>query len=91
MADFKLIRRLGDGSYSQVVQAHHLATDTEYALKMIDKGLIIRNKQTVYVKTERTLLDLFEYPGIVNLYFTFQDQHSLYLGLTLCHNGAHTA
>ena len=36
----------------------------------------------MYVKTERTLLDLFEYPGIVNLYFTFQDQHSLYLGLT---------
>ncbi|KAK9864056.1 hypothetical protein WJX84_005775 [Apatococcus fuscideae] len=87
LADFKLVRRLGDGSYSQVVQARHNATDTDYALKMIDKSLVLRNKQTVYIKTERTLLDLFEYPGIVNLYFTFQDSHSLYLGLTLCPNG----
>lgn len=34
------------------------------------------------------MLDKCSYPGIARLYFTFQDEANLYLGLELCHNGA---
>ncbi len=42
LADFELLRRIGDGSYSQVVLARHRATGREFALKIIDKHYILR-------------------------------------------------
>ena len=42
MADFELIHRIGDGSFSHVVLARHRATGQQYALKVIDKQYILR-------------------------------------------------
>lgn len=42
LADFELLRRVGDGSYSHVVLARHRASGKEYALKVIDKQYIMR-------------------------------------------------
>jgi len=87
LADFELVRRLGDGSFAQVVLARHKHSKKQYAIKIIDKHLILRHKQTKYIKNERFLLDKINYEGICDLRFTFQDQNSLYLGLELCQNG----
>lgn len=49
-----------------------------YALKVLDKEHIKREKKTKYVLIERdTLKTLDGHPGIVRLYWTFQDQRSL--------------
>lgn len=45
LADFELLRRIGDGSYSHVVLARHRATGRDYALKVIDKQYIMRYRQ----------------------------------------------
>ena len=87
LSDFELLRRLGDGSFAQVVLARHKQSKKQYAIKIIDKHLILRHKQTKYIKNERFLLDKINYEGICDLHFTFQDQNSLYLGLELCPNG----
>ena len=58
-----------------------------FALKVVDKHLVLRNDYTEYIKTERKLLDRLDSPWIVNLHFTFQDAHSLYFVLELCSNG----
>lgn len=42
LADFELLRRIGDGSYSHVVLARHRETGQEYALKVVDKQYILR-------------------------------------------------
>lgn len=42
LADFELLRRVGDGSYSHVVLARHRSTGREYALKVVDKQYILR-------------------------------------------------
>jgi serine/threonine protein kinase len=42
LADFELLRRIGDGSYSHVVLARHRASNKEYALKVVDKQYIVR-------------------------------------------------
>lgn len=42
LADFELLRRIGDGSYSHVVLARHRETGVEYALKVVDKQYILR-------------------------------------------------
>lgn len=88
LSDFELVRRLGDGSFAQVVLARQKYTHKKFALKIIDKHLVLRHKQIKYIKNERFLLDKINYEGISDLYFTFQDQDSLYLGLELCPNGS---
>ncbi|PSC73799.1 3-phosphoinositide-dependent kinase 1 [Micractinium conductrix] len=87
LADFELLRRIGDGSYSHVVLARHRSTGREYALKVIDKAYILRHKVVDYIRKERVLLDALDHPGIARLFFTFQDAYSLYLGLEHCPNG----
>ncbi|KAI7842103.1 hypothetical protein COHA_004297 [Chlorella ohadii] len=72
LADFELLRRIGDGSYSHVVLARHKATGKEYALKVVDKQYIIRHKVVEHIKRERAILDSLADPGIVQLFFTFQ-------------------
>jgi len=66
----------------------HRASGRVYALKAVDKHLVLRHKQAHYIRAERALLDQLAHPGIVRLHFTFQDAASLYLGLELCPKGA---
>eukprot|EP00242_Pyramimonas_sp_CCMP2087_P010200 CAMPEP_0198211346 /NCGR_PEP_ID=MMETSP1445-20131203/23331_1 /TAXON_ID=36898 /ORGANISM="Pyramimonas sp., Strain CCMP2087" /LENGTH=367 /DNA_ID=CAMNT_0043885587 /DNA_START=341 /DNA_END=1444 /DNA_ORIENTATION=- len=80
-------RHLGDGSFSQVVQAQRKGTDEVYALKIMDKRHIIREKKAEYIKNERNILDKLTYDGVVRLYFTFQDENNLYMGLECCEAG----
>ncbi len=72
---------------AQVVQVQQKDTGRRYALKVVDKHLILKHKQTDYISNERKLLDQFDNEGIVRLHFTFQDATSLYFGLELCPNG----
>lgn len=50
----------------------HKGTGAEYALKMVDKHLIVRHRMVGHIKQERNILDDCDYPGIAKLYFTFQ-------------------
>ncbi|KAF2675045.1 Pkinase-domain-containing protein [Microthyrium microscopicum] len=86
--DFEFGRTLGEGSYSTVLAATDRATLREYAVKVLDKKHIIKEKKVKYVNIEKdTLNRLTNHPGIVKLYFTFQDERSLYFVLDLASNG----
>lgn len=87
LADFDIVRRIGDGSYSEVLHALDKQTGRSYALKMVDKHLVLRHHMVEHIKQERNILDQCDYSGIARLYFTFQDDTSLYLGLELCSKG----
>lgn len=87
LADFDVIKQLGDGSFSEVFHVRRKMNGKEYALKMIDKHLIIREKKQSYVAQERKILDIISYDGVAALHFTFQDASSLYLGLEVCPGG----
>ncbi|KAL3695756.1 hypothetical protein R1sor_009832 [Riccia sorocarpa] len=78
---------LGLGSYSKVVKAKKKDTGEEYALKIMEKRHIVREKKVQYVKMERLILDQLEHPGVTRLYFTFQDSLCLYMGLECCNGG----
>ncbi|PKX88518.1 PDPK1 family serine/threonine-protein kinase [Aspergillus novofumigatus IBT 16806] len=86
--DFSFGQTLGEGSYSTVVLATDRQTLKEYAIKILDKRHIIKEKKVKYVNIEKdTLNRLTEHPGIVRLYYTFQDERSLYFVLDLCKGG----
>ena len=86
--DFQFGRTLGEGSYSVVVAATDRQTGKEYALKVLDKKHIIKEKKVKYVNIEKdTLNRLTDHPGVVRLYYTFQDEQSLYFVLDLASSG----
>lgn len=87
VADFEIVQRLGDGSFSTVVLARYRGDGRCYALKIVNKGLVLRNRMAEYIRSERNLLDRLHHPGVAALCFTFQDDDSLYLGLEHCPNG----
>ncbi|GAA5983375.1 hypothetical protein JCM11641_006050 [Rhodosporidiobolus odoratus] len=87
--DFEFGEVLGEGSYSTVT---HVTTThpphRHYALKVLDKEHIKREKKTKYVLIERdTLKALDGHPGVIKLWWTFQDEWSLYYVLELAENG----
>ncbi|XAR72168.1 Non-specific serine/threonine protein kinase [Bertholletia excelsa] len=85
--DFELGKIYGVGSYSKVVRARKKDTGNLYALKIMDKKFITKENKTAYVKLERIVLDQLDHPGIVRLFFTFQDTFSLYMALESCEGG----
>ena len=86
--DFQFGRTLGEGSYSTVMAATDRQTGKEYAIKVLDKKHIIKEKKVKYVSIEKeTLNRLTDHPGVVRLYYTFQDIDSLYFVLDLATGG----
>lgn len=61
----------------QVVRARKKDTGMVYAMKIMDKKFLTKENKTSYVKLERIVLDQLDHPGVVRLYFTFQDSFSL--------------
>ena len=86
--DFNFGRTLGEGSYSTVLAATDRESHKEYAIKVLDKRHIIKEKKVKYVNIERdTLNRLTDHPGVVRLYYTFQDERSLYFVLDVASGG----
>ncbi|XP_073020009.1 3-phosphoinositide-dependent protein kinase 2-like isoform X1 [Primulina eburnea] len=85
--DFELGKIYGVGSYSKVVRAKKKDTGNVYALKIMDKKFITKENKTAYVKLERIVLDQLDHPGVVRLFFTFQDTFSLYMAFESCEGG----
>lgn len=86
--DFEFGKTLGTGSYSTVVCGSDKQTLRQYAIKILDKRHIIKEKKVKYVEIEkRTLNRLGDHPGIIPLYYTFQDEDSLYFVLDFAANG----
>lgn len=86
--DFQFGRTLGEGSYSTVLLAKDRQTGHEYAIKVLDKRHIIKEKKVKYVNIEKdTLNRLNDHPGVVRLYYTFQDERSLYFVLDVASGG----
>lgn len=65
------------GGIWQVVRAKKKDTGNVYALKIMDKKFITKENKISYVKMERIVLDQLDHPGVIRLFFTFQDTYSL--------------
>ncbi|KAI8492692.1 3-phosphoinositide dependent protein kinase-1 [Branchiostoma belcheri] len=67
----------------QVVLAKDVNTGKEYAIKILEKRHIIREKKVPYVTREKDVLSRLNHPFFVKLYFTFQDTEKLSSSTTL--------
>jgi len=86
--DFDFFETIGEGSYSTVTHAREKSTGKEFAIKILNKKHIIKEKKVKYVNVEKAVLNkIHNHPLIVRLYYTFQDSYSLYFVLDLAKKG----
>ncbi|KAL7718359.1 non-specific serine/threonine protein kinase [Entamoeba marina] len=77
---------LGEGSFGAVVLTTDKEDGKQYATKILEKNQIIRLKKHATVKRERDIMSMCRSPYIVRLYYTFQNETSLFYVLELCPN-----
>jgi len=85
--DFTFGETLGHGSFGDVIKAVDKETGQEFAIKVIEKALVIKLNKQKYVVTERDILSACNHPNIVRLYYTFRSETSLHYVLELCPGG----
>ncbi|KAF8626858.1 hypothetical protein AX15_004678 [Amanita polypyramis BW_CC] len=87
--DFKFGPTLGFGSYSEVKLATHIRTGQQYAIKVLEKSHLIRKNKMQTALAERKALAALgaSHPGVVRLYYAFQDEWRLYFVIDLARNG----
>ncbi|MFH4981174.1 hypothetical protein AB6A40_007883 [Gnathostoma spinigerum] len=90
--DFIFFRILGEGSFSTVYLAREVSSQKEYAIKVLSKDLIRRNRKMEAVIREKDIMTAITYkngghPLFVALYSAFQDVTRLYFVMTYAKNG----
>ncbi|KAI9222391.1 kinase-like domain-containing protein [Blastocladiella britannica] len=86
-ADFDFLTSVGEGSYSTVIKARERSSGRLFAIKMLDKRHIVKEKKVKYVNIEKDVLHHTRHPLVIRLYYTFQDQQSLYFVIELAERG----
>ncbi|XP_048762659.1 3-phosphoinositide-dependent protein kinase 1-like [Ostrea edulis] len=85
--DFIFGKVIGEGSYSTVYLAKEVDSSTEYAIKVLEKRHIMRERKTQYVMREKEVLMKLNHPFFIRLFFTFQDTDRLYFVLSYARRG----
>ncbi|XP_056332067.1 serine/threonine-protein kinase Sgk2b isoform X2 [Danio aesculapii] len=80
--DFDYLKVIGTGSFGKVFLATHRENGKYYAVKVLQKHIILTRKEERNVMCEhRVLLKTLNHPFLVKLHFSFQTKERLYLVL----------
>jgi serine/threonine protein kinase len=89
--DFDILSVVGQGGYGKVFlvkKNNGHDKDTVFAMKVLKKASIIRNKKDItHTKAERNILEAVKSPFIVELFYAFQSTGKLYLILEYLSGG----
>ncbi|CAH8629919.1 unnamed protein product [Dicrocoelium dendriticum] len=86
-SDFKFGKEIGQGSFSSVYVAREIATNAEFAIKVVDKQHILRNRAVESVLMEKEVLTRTNHVFIIRLHCTFQDSSRLFYVLEYARHG----
>ncbi|KAI0332828.1 kinase-like protein [Cubamyces sp. BRFM 1775] len=87
--DLDFVKELGCGSWSTVMEAVQISTGKRYAVKILSKAQLIKQKKVKYANVEKDALAKLSglHPGFIRMHAAFQDETSLYFVLDLAPNG----
>jgi serine/threonine protein kinase len=87
-SDFEFLKVIGKGSFGKVYSARHKAEDTIYAVKVLNKKMIIKRNEKNHIMSERNvLLKNLNHPFLVGLHYSFQSREKLYFVLDYVNGG----
>lgn len=88
ISDFAIVRVLGMGASSRVVQVRHKVDGTMYAVKVMSKRKIVTHeKKLERAIAEKRLLAKLTHPFIVSLQWAFQTRDHVFMVLDYCPGG----
>ncbi|XP_069393243.1 serine/threonine-protein kinase Sgk2b [Paralichthys olivaceus] len=87
-SDFDYLKVIGRGSFGKVLLARHREQGGYYAVKVLQKKMIVKRKEQRHVMVERSvLLKGLQHPFLVGLHFSFQTPNMLYFVLDYVNGG----
>ncbi|KAJ3026221.1 camp-dependent protein kinase catalytic subunit, partial [Rhizophlyctis rosea] len=87
LTDFALDRTLGTGSFGRVHLVRLKSTGSYYAMKVLKKSEIVRMKQVEHTVNEKAILEVLDFPFLVNMLGTFQDSQNVYFVMEYVQGG----
>ncbi|XP_036274008.1 serine/threonine-protein kinase Sgk2 isoform X1 [Pipistrellus kuhlii] len=86
--DFDFLRVIGRGNYGKVLLAKRKSDGRFYAVKVLQKKFILKNKEQNHIMAERNvLLKNVRHPFLVGLRYSFQTPEKLYFVLDYVNGG----
>lgn len=70
---------IGEGAWGCVRFAHHKATDKSYAVKIMSKYGLLKEKQADHARNEKEIIEAINHPFIVDFKAFDQDSKCIYL------------
>ena len=84
---FDILEVLGHGAFGRVFKCRRKGHEHEYAMKVLKKAELYRNKHLKYAITECNILKHADHPFIIKMHFSFQTPDYLYMILDFCPGG----
>lgn len=79
LTDFRTVKVIGKGAFGEVRLVQKVDTGKVYAMKTLQKAEMLKRDQLAHIRAERDLLAESTSPWVVQLFYSFQDPHYLYL------------
>ncbi|XP_017538077.1 STKc_SGK domain-containing protein [Pygocentrus nattereri] len=87
-SDFDYLKIIGKGSFGKVLLARHKETEQYYAVKVLQKKIILKKKEQKHIMAERSvLMKNIKHPFLVGLHYSFQTTDKLYFVLDYINGG----
>jgi len=85
--DFELLTVIGEGSFGKVLRVRKNNDGKIYAMKVLDKNMIIQRNELEHTRSEKSILQQLDCPFLVKLHYTFQTSSKLYFILDYVNGG----
>lgn len=87
LGHFRLLKKLGFGDIGSVYLAELRSMGCLFAMKVMDKGMLVSRKKVVRAQTERDILGLLDHPFLPTLYSHFETDKFSCLLMEFCSGG----
>lgn len=81
---FDIQEILGHGAFGKVFKCTRKGQPQEYAMKVLKKAFLYRNKHLKYAITECNILKQADHPFVIKMHYSFQTPDNLYMILDYC-------
>ena len=87
VGDYKILKSLGEGSFSKVKQAVNIKTGKKYAIKIIDRQLVLDNNLEKQLTREIDIMGKMNHPNLIRLHYVMRSPKNIFLVLDLAEGG----
>jgi len=85
--NFDLLKVIGKGSFGKVFLVRKKDTHKVYAMKVLNKKIIIEKNEVEHTKSEKSILMKLDFPFLVKMHFAFQTEDKLYFVMDYINGG----